>query len=82
MIGAIEISRDISKEINIQKTLMQQEKMASIGRLSAGVTHEINNPLTTILTSTMLLEEDLAGNAPIRSNRAGDHQPDPQCFGA
>ena len=66
MIGAIEISRDITKEINVQKTLMQQEKLASIGRLSAGVAHEINNPMTTILTSAMLLQEDLDENDPVR----------------
>jgi len=58
VVGAIEISRDITKEINLQKTMMQQEKLASIGRLSAGVAHEINNPLTTILTTSMLLQED------------------------
>lgn len=59
VIGAIEISRDITRDINVQKAMMQQEKLASIGRLSAGVAHEINNPLTTILTTAMLLQEDL-----------------------
>jgi PAS domain S-box-containing protein len=59
VIGAIEISRDITKDIDVQKAMMQQEKLASIGRLSAGVAHEINNPLTTILTTAMLLQEDL-----------------------
>ena len=62
--GAIEIARDITREINVQKTLMQQEKMASIGRLSAGVAHEINNPLTTILTSAMLVQEELGQDDP------------------
>ena len=66
VLGAIEISRDITKEINVQRTLMQQEKLASIGRLSAGVAHEINNPMTTILTSAMLLQEDLAEDDPMR----------------
>ena len=64
IIGAIEISRDITHTINVQKTLMQHEKLASIGRLSAGVAHEINNPLTTILTSAMLLQEDLSADDP------------------
>jgi two-component system, NtrC family, sensor kinase len=59
VIGAIEISRDITKDINVQKAMMQQEKLASVGRLSAGVAHEINNPLTTILTTAMLILEDL-----------------------
>jgi PAS domain S-box-containing protein len=59
VLGAIEISRDITRDINLQKSMMQQEKLASIGRLSAGVAHEINNPLTTILTTAMLLLEEL-----------------------
>jgi PAS domain S-box-containing protein len=59
VIGAIEISRDITSDINVQKAMMQQEKLASVGRLSAGVAHEINNPLTTILTTSMLIQEEL-----------------------
>jgi len=59
VIGAIEVSRDITNDINVQKAMMQQEKLASVGRLSAGVAHEINNPLTTILTTAMLILEDL-----------------------
>ena len=58
VVGAIEVARDITKDIDIQKVMMQQDKMASIGRLAAGVAHEINNPLTTILTSAMLIQED------------------------
>jgi len=65
IIGVIEMSRDITKEINIQKGMMQQEKLASIGRLSAGVAHEINNPLTTILTTSMLLQEDIPSDDPM-----------------
>ncbi len=59
VIGAIEISRDITQDIKMQKAMMQHEKLASIGRLSAGVAHEINNPLTTVLTTAMLIQEDL-----------------------
>ncbi|MGD9309702.1 MAG: ATP-binding protein [Desulfosarcina sp.] len=64
VIGAVEISRDITRDINVQKVMMQQEKLASVGRLSAGVAHEINNPLTTILTTAMLLQEDLEPDDP------------------
>lgn len=58
-IGVIEILRDITQEIQAQKAQMQQEKLMSIGRLSAGIAHEINNPLTTIMTSSMMLQEEL-----------------------
>jgi PAS domain S-box-containing protein len=62
--GAVEISRDITRDIDLQKAMMRQEKLASIGRLSAGVAHEINNPLTTILTRALLIQEDLPANHP------------------
>ena len=65
IVGAIEISRDITKEISMEKAMMLQEKMASIGRLSAGIAHEINNPLTTVLTTAMLLQEDLDPSDPL-----------------
>lgn len=65
IMGVVEISRDITGEINVQKNMMQQEKLASIGRLSAGVAHEINNPLTTILTTSMLLQEETQPEDPM-----------------
>jgi two-component system, NtrC family, sensor kinase len=64
-IGAIEISRDITRDITLQKIMMQQEKLASIGRLSAGVAHEVNNPLTTILTTALLIQEDIEADDPM-----------------
>jgi signal transduction histidine kinase len=35
--------------------LVQSDKMASLGRLAAGVAHEINNPLTAVLTYSSFL---------------------------
>jgi two-component system NtrC family sensor kinase len=43
-----------------QDRLIQSAKLASLGKMAAGVAHEINNPLTTILINTHLLLENPA----------------------
>lgn len=52
----------------MQAHLVQSEKMAAIGKLSAGVAHEINNPLTGILTNSSLMLEDLPDDHPWRED--------------
>lgn len=41
--------------VEVQKQLIQAEKLATVGTLSGGVAHEINNPLTAILTNVQML---------------------------
>jgi two-component system NtrC family sensor kinase len=58
-----------SRELQgMQKQLMQSEKLASLGKLAAGVAHEINNPMTGILTNASLLLEDLPPDDPRRED--------------
>ncbi len=61
MIDAI-YERDCRIKETAQSQIAQSEKLASLGRLASGMAHEINNPLTGILTYSSMLKEDLAGS--------------------
>jgi PAS domain S-box-containing protein len=57
-----------SKLKDVLGQLCQSEKMASMGRLAAGVAHEINNPLTGVLFYARLMQEKLPPGDPNREN--------------
>lgn len=44
------------------KQLLRSEKLAAMGTLLSGVAHELNNPLSNILTSCQILQEELPGD--------------------
>jgi two-component system NtrC family sensor kinase len=52
----------------MQAHLIQSEKLAGVGKLAAGVAHEINNPLTCVLTNSSLLLSDLPDDDPRRED--------------
>ena len=51
--------RDISKEISLQRQLLQAQKMEAIGTLAGGVAHDFNNMLTIILGYAEILLSDM-----------------------
>jgi PAS domain S-box-containing protein len=54
IIGASKIAQDISERKNIEKLLMQSEKLAATGRMAATIAHEINNPLEAVMNLVFL----------------------------
>jgi PAS domain S-box-containing protein len=59
--GAIGVSIDVTERVIAQEHLVQTERLASMGTLSATIAHEINNPLTYILGSLELVAARLTG---------------------
>jgi two-component system NtrC family sensor kinase len=51
-----------------QEALMQSEKLASMGQLAAGIAHEVNNPLGTVLMLAHILLEELPPDDPRRED--------------
>jgi len=55
VVGIIRDITDMKEKEKLEKQLLQADKLATIGRLAAGVAHEINNPLGNISLYTQLL---------------------------
>ncbi len=57
-LGAID---DLTERRRMQAMIVQAEKLAALGLLSAGVAHEINNPLAYVANNLAVLERDCRG---------------------
>jgi len=63
--GVCSIARDVTEQERLQRAVLQSEKFAAMGKLAAGVAHELNNPLTGILTFAEELKMDADPNDPL-----------------
>ncbi len=70
-IGSVGVFTDMREILQMRKDLeqahlqlVQSDKIASVGRMAAGVAHEINNPLSGVLMYAELLKESLNDSGP------------------
>jgi PAS domain S-box-containing protein len=57
IIGLLGITRDITSRKDAEERLVRSEKMASLGRLTAGIAHEMNTPLAAARAALVELEQ-------------------------
>jgi signal transduction histidine kinase len=56
--GCVFTVDDISEKLELEEKIFQAEKLSSLSVLSAGVAHEINNPLSSIMSNVQNLMEE------------------------
>lgn len=65
------VQRDISKRKEVETSLAQSDRLASMGMLAAGVAHEINNPLTYVLYNLETLANELPADLKAENSEDG-----------
>ena len=63
IIGAIADIRDITRRKRMEELMVRVDKLTSLGELSAGIAHEIRNPLAGMKTSSQVLAKKLKSSS-------------------
>ena len=69
--GVIAFVRDMTEIKNLQAQLVQTGKLAALGQLSAGLAHELNQPITSIRGFSQMLRSEIKSRLPERRHHYG-----------
>lgn len=58
--GAVIRIDDVTRRVQLENLMIQNEKMVALGELAAGMAHEINNPLSAILQGVQTVQRRLS----------------------
>ncbi len=74
--GAVLLVQDITQQVRLEQAARQADKLAALGTLSAGLAHELNNPIGIISSriELMLLESDATLPPGLREDLAVLHR--------
>jgi signal transduction histidine kinase len=62
LLGVMIVARNLTYLTQVESTLSYSRKLAALGRLSAGIAHEVKNPLNATMIHLELLKMQVAGN--------------------
>ncbi len=63
-VAVVGSTQDVTDQKMLEAKLLLSDRLASIGTMASGITHEINNPLAYIATNLEVIERDLSASGP------------------
>ena len=66
--GAVIRVDDVTEKVNMERMMVQNEKMLSLGGLAAGMAHEINNPLAGMIQTADVISNRIGGRLDVPAN--------------
>lgn len=57
----LEVTADIRERVRLRQTLLEVEKLTSMGKMAAGTAHHLNTPLAAMLLRVQMMRERLDG---------------------